>query len=391
MKVLFSARPAYGHVYPMIPLATAARAAGHHVAFATAGMFVAKLAALGFPTFDVGLSIEDAIAEAGASSPDIPERETAPGRPLPEVGVRIFFDILAPATAADMPAVLASFTPDLVIYEQYDLGAAIAAHAADIPAICHSVSPHAVTRTAENLAADAIARLWDNAGRTGATFDVFTGDQYLDIVPDIIQAPSFHQHPKRRPIKPIGYSEPGGTVPPWLDQTERPTVYLTLGTFSASDAALAIAITGLARLDVEVIVALGSAAGDALGPTPPHVHLERFVDQANLIPRVDLVVHHGGSGTMLAALANGTPQLVMPQGADQFFNADALVAADLAAAIEPAQLTAETVADLAQQALRTPRAATQQARHEIAEMTPPALVIEQLAAQYGADHDLSFV
>ena len=43
MKILFSTRPAYGHVYPLMPLALAAREAGHDVRFATTGQFLGKL------------------------------------------------------------------------------------------------------------------------------------------------------------------------------------------------------------------------------------------------------------------------------------------------------------------------------------------------------------
>ena len=64
MKIVFSSRPAYGHVYPLLPLAGAARRAGHHVSFATTGHFLARLDRLGYPTHDVGLTIEDAHATA---------------------------------------------------------------------------------------------------------------------------------------------------------------------------------------------------------------------------------------------------------------------------------------------------------------------------------------
>ena len=58
MRLIFSTRPAYGHVYPLMPLAGAARQAGHEVEFATAGPFLAKLGSMGVPTHDVGLTIE---------------------------------------------------------------------------------------------------------------------------------------------------------------------------------------------------------------------------------------------------------------------------------------------------------------------------------------------
>ncbi len=45
------------------------------------------------------------------------------------------------------------------------------------------------------------------------------------------------------------------------------------------------------------------------------------VDHARLFPRVDLVVHHGGAGTMAAALRAGVPQMIVPHILDQFFHA----------------------------------------------------------------------
>ena len=39
------------------------------------------------------------------------------------------------------------------------------------------------------------------------------------------------------------------------------------------------------------------------------------------------MVTHGGAGTTIGALAHGLPLLVLPQGADQYANVDAVVAA----------------------------------------------------------------
>jgi UDP:flavonoid glycosyltransferase YjiC (YdhE family) len=39
-----------------------------------------------------------------------------------------------------------------------------------------------------------------------------------------------------------------------------------------------------------------------------------------VLPGCDLLVHHGGSGSAMTALATGTPQVVMPHAADQFSN-----------------------------------------------------------------------
>jgi hypothetical protein len=52
------------------------------------------------------------------------------------------------------------------------------------------------------------------------------------------------------------------------------------------------------------------------------VHVEQWLPQSLLLPHTDLVVSHGGSGTVTAALAHGLPQLILPMGADQLHNAD---------------------------------------------------------------------
>ena len=71
----------------------------------------------------------------------------------------------------------------------------------------------------------------------------------------------------------------------------------------------------------------------SLGELPDNVHVERFVAQSAVLPLVDLIVHHGGTGTVLSALEVGLPQLLLPQGADQFFNAEILTIAGAARAL----------------------------------------------------------
>lgn len=63
------------------------------------------------------------------------------------------------------------------------------------------------------------------------------------------------------------------------------------------------------------------------GVQPPHVVIARYIPQDLLFPRCAVVISHGGSGTLLGALAAGIPQLCLPQAADQFRNARACTAA----------------------------------------------------------------
>jgi UDP:flavonoid glycosyltransferase YjiC (YdhE family) len=378
VQIIFSARPAYGHVYPLVPLAAAARRAGHAVSFATTGGFLDKLRRWGFPTDDIGISIEEARDQLLASLSVDQMPKGGHGRPDVEIGGRLFLELLAPCTAADLAPLLTYLEPDLVVYEQYDIGAAVAAHDAGITAVCHALSPRLPDDVMRMMAGDHVERLWAGYGGTPSTFDVFTGDVYLDIFPTELQQPSFLDHPARVPLRPVPFAEPNAVVPAWIASRDRPFVYLTLGTVVATDDVLRQVVAGLAPLDVDVLLALGSAAGSELGPLPPNVHVEPFVDQPAVLRRADLAVHHGGSGTILGALSYGTPQVILPQGTDQFWNADLVARAGLAEVLEPADVTAKAVTEAAGSALAGRRPTLEAVRAEIAAMPSPAEVVEVL-------------
>jgi hypothetical protein len=367
-----------------MPLAAAARDAGHDVRFATTGPFLPRLRALGYGTEDVGITIERARDVIGSllTADEMPRG--GDDRPDLEVGGRMFIDLIARRTAADLEPVLHRLDVDLVVYEHYDVGAAVAAHVSGRPAICHSLSPRMPQAAIDLTAGDRLDRLWDDHGVPSPTLDVFTGDAYVDIFPTVLQEPSFRAHAARVPLRPIPFTEPGAAVPAWVGRRGRPLIYLTLGTVVATDDVLVPAIEGLASLDADVLVALGSAAGTSLGTVPPNVRIESFVDQPGVLAHASLVVHHGGSGTVLGALTAGVPQLLLPKGADQFFNTDAMAAAGLAPVLEPAQVTASAVAAVAADTIGRRNPAADAVRAELAAMPDPHVVIEQLTARFGA-------
>ena len=63
---------------------------------------------------------------------------------------------------------------------------------------------------------------------------------------------------------------------------------------------------------------------NALERIPDNVTLRDFVPQHDVFPHVDAVMCHGGSGTVIGALAGGLPLVVTPIGADQPENARAV-------------------------------------------------------------------
>ncbi|MCC8243337.1 glycosyltransferase [Saccharothrix luteola] len=322
MRVLFAGLASVGHTYPMIPLAIAARDAGHEVHFAAGEGVHAPLAANGLRPF----------------------------RPA---------DAFYEMYAEDLEPDLARLEPDLVVHGWGVPGAAIAARRAGIPGLWHG-----------------FGRMFpDGIGLEPPTKSV-PGLPHVDICPPSLQDKDFLANEDRIALRPVAFSEPGAL--PARDG--RPLVYLTLGTAFGTAELLTTAIKALAALDARVVVATGRVRTAELGEVPDNVTLHEWVPQADLLPHVDVVVHHGGSGTTLGALAVGAPQLILPQGADQFANADAVTAAGAGVRLLPDEVSEEALASVVRTVSR-PGGHSEAARaiaEEIARMPGPDDVARRL-------------
>jgi UDP:flavonoid glycosyltransferase YjiC (YdhE family) len=132
---------------------------------------------------------------------------------------------------------------------------------------------------------------------------------------------------------------------------------------------------------VDILVTVGPEGEPAaLGDVPDNVHVERFVAQSAVLPLVDLIVHHGRTGTVLAALEVGLPQLLLPQGADQFFNAQILTEAGAARALSNDAQRLGTITEAVQALFgdSPEREAAARLRNEIGAMPSPTEAVSQL-------------
>jgi MGT family glycosyltransferase len=132
-------------------------------------------------------------------------------------------------------------------------------------------------------------------------------------------------------------------------------VYLTLGTMFGNAEVFRTVLAGLAGEGVEVVVTVGADNDPAmLDPVPANTRVERYIPQAQLLPRCSAIVHHGGSGTMYGSLAHGVPQVVLPQGADNFVNGWLLARCGAGETIGPEDLTPEAVREAVRLVLKQP-------------------------------------
>ncbi|MFI5606239.1 glycosyltransferase [Amycolatopsis sp. NPDC051903] len=380
MRLVFTSLASHGHLYPLMPLAVAARAAGHHVVFATAEDFHPVLEKAGLEPAKAGLTIYEAFASQFSGNPG-QRRLEVPEEVLNETIGRVFGRVLPERFVADLGALFEQDRPDLVVYEVGNSGGAFAAMKAGIPAMGHGFG----RVSADGLMMEIRGELDDYATELGITGGdrPSWGNPFVDICPPSVQSPEFVARARRLPLRPVGWSEPAD-LPAGVANRDRsrPLVYLTLGTTPMSQAhLLTSAITGLAALDADVLVATGPSVDvAALGEVPANVRLEAWVPQSELLPHVDLVVHHGGSGTTMGAFSAGAPQLVLPQGADQFTNAEAVVTAGAGERLLGDEVTAEAVGEKARRLLTDPAVAdaVRALAAEVAGMPSPEEVAAQL-------------
>lgn len=128
-------------------------------------------------------------------------------------------------------------------------------------------------------------------------------------------------------------------LPDWWGDDQSPLVYLTFGTVLGHMTIAAdvyrTALRAVEGLGARVLLTVGRLFDPTvLDPLPAGVHAERWVDQAQVLPAADLVVCHGGSGTVFGALASGVPVVVVPVFADQFENGRRVAAAGAGLVVE---------------------------------------------------------
>jgi UDP:flavonoid glycosyltransferase YjiC (YdhE family) len=105
-----------------------------------------------------------------------------------------------------------------------------------------------------------------------------------------------------------------GTPRPAARRSGRPRVLLSLSTieYAGQDVVAQRLLDALGALDVDAVFTTGPALDPADLSAPGNVELHSWLDHAQLMPDVDLVIGHGGHTTTMRALAHDLPLLMLP-------------------------------------------------------------------------------
>jgi MGT family glycosyltransferase len=135
-------------------------------------------------------------------------------------------------------------------------------------------------------------------------------------------------YPRARPLGPhwhnlqasVRATDPDWEVPEALAAGDGPLIYLSLGSLGSADVELMRKlIAELADSSYRVIVSKGPQADEI--ELPDNMVGEEFLPQTSVLPKVDLVITHGGNNTVTESLYFGKPMIVLPLFWDQHDNA----------------------------------------------------------------------
>jgi UDP:flavonoid glycosyltransferase YjiC (YdhE family) len=381
MRMLFTFAGGAGHAEPLVPIARAARAAGHEVAFAGRPFVVARLVARGFAGFpDAG----DPVGEPTEITPLV-EFDAAREDRLLRRGFAWFH---ARRRATVILELCEQWGPDVIVCDEVDFGAMVAAERAGVPhATVVVIAAGALVRP-EVVAAPLNLVRAEHGLPPDPDVRMASRHLVLSPMPPSLRDPALPLPDTAHSIRP-GSLEPGDPAPAWLGELPAgPVVYFTLGTVFNMESGDLVGrvLSGLRDLPGTVVATLGKHVDP--GPQPPNVRIETHVPHAPLFPRCDAVVSHGGSGTVIDGLAAGLPQVVLPMGADQPLNAARVEALGAGIVLDPLVATPAEIGAAVRTVLEQPayRDAAERVRREVLAL-PDAIhavtLLERLSAESG--------
>jgi UDP:flavonoid glycosyltransferase YjiC (YdhE family) len=336
MRVLFASTQGAGHFNPLVPFIDAALRQYHEVLVAGPTALRPTIEKTGYRFWECADPLEEEIRPVWDRTPTLSFEEAS------KLVVReIFARFDARAMLPRLREAFEEWSPDLVLRDSNEYSSAVAADLYGVPHARVGITLAAVEEGALDIAAETVDELRRSAGlpadREG---ERIRQTPYLTVFPASLEYPGEASPPHVVRFRNPSLGEVQEPLPNWWPGRQGPLVYITFGSVAAAmpqaAAVFPVAIEAAAELPARVLMTVGRR-GDpsAFDPLPPNVRVERWVPHAAVVAAADVVVCHGGSGTVLGTLAAGLPQVVVPLFADQPYNAERIAEIGAGLAVAP--------------------------------------------------------
>jgi len=329
VRVLFTATGARPHLYPLVPLAWAFRAAGHEVCLTSTKAVAADLRDTGLPAVVLQArprsdapARNDFVAKIHQQEPWPDEWAVNLHRLSPEQReyLRQLGSVLllgSDTVVDDLVAFARQWRPGLVVHDAVSYAGPVAAEVLGVPSVRHNFGTASVPRLEMTGTAPLpeYTRMFERYGVRVRVEPTAT----VDPTP-----PRMRLSPPDRPwfdVRYVAYNGPGALPARLRVRDGRPRVCVTWGHTSpralgeaAADPYL-LAVKAMTALDVEIVVVTTRAQAKSL--VLPRCAWTAIATPLQLVlPYCDLLVHQGGDGTALTAATLGVPQLAITRKPD---------------------------------------------------------------------------
>ncbi|MFF0380114.1 glycosyltransferase [Actinoplanes missouriensis] len=346
-RVLIVAAPLLGHVFPLVPTAASLRKAGHEVLVATA----AEALKVPLPTHDIAPGFRFGPVAAGAMlRHPLRIRAELSGTAGTEM-VGALFGAVNRRLLPGLRTLVREWRPDLIIHEPL----AAAAATLGVPTVLHENSlyagPPLVTATA--------------------------GDVPPPVATITIAPPSVAGPRAGLPMRAVPHGL-DDALPGWLTEpSPRPRVLVSRSTVTqpGPERLMSRVIAAAASIDADFVLVRPDARA-AAQTLPPTVRVTEWLPLSPAMAVSSAIIHHGGAGTVLAALHAGIPQLVVRGAGDRRHNAELVAARGAGIAVDGRQVGPEVISRLLTDASLA--SAAREVSAEIAAMPHPDEVVADL-------------
>lgn len=375
-RYLFVSIPAAGHVHPTLPIVQALMERGHEVGYASGPGLEQTVAPLVTRFFPAGpaMTSEEALKRW-------PEMGRLRGRQRLDFMVREVFYPFAATAAREVLDAVTTWQPDVLVFDSFTHVASIVAQTSGLPWATTTVIPGLMESKGAHpfgiglpyppnpLQRLATPLFWPllrfAARRHDRQFNVIRAEFGLPPIRDsflkstlspflvlALMPPEF-EYPRRawpphvHFVGPSLWDRPRDyAIPDWLVDlpSERPLVYATIGTVQSIYQAefFEMLFDAAQGLEADVVVTTGGNPTDLPAP-PGNVRVESYVPNSLIIPKAQIVVHHGGASSTVGTLLHGKPAVIAPFAHDQPDNAQRVRWLGAGIRVDPVKVTSKAL------------------------------------------------
>jgi MGT family glycosyltransferase len=340
----------------MLTIAEYLSARGHRVIVLTGSRFAQRVV-------DQGLEFRPLSGNADFDDRDtasyLPDREKYSGLAQAQYDIQTIFVKTIPAQYREVAAIVAAEKPDAILVDGVFAGVSpivFEPKNTRIPVIAIGVTPlsqssrdvgpygmamapsssplgrirnrslnalakNVLFRRTQLVATAALAEVSDKPLRHFIMDASSMFDRYLQLSSTDFEYPRSDLAPNTRFVGPVIPPARFVDVPAWWPDLSdgRPIVHVTQGTIDNHDFGRLVrpTIEALENTDNLVVVSLGGAPLDSLGPVPGNVRVAEFLPYDELLPRTDAFVTNGGFGGVQHALSHGVPIVIAGDSEDK--------------------------------------------------------------------------